>query len=189
MKKTIKIIGRIILEIRRWRNRDRLPELVGEVMQTPYWGGVELPILVRNTGRAAARHCRYCRRQQFRMDRGEAHTAATTVTWYATDSFDVATGGVEKQLTAYATTDPCPRLVLMDINGTTQDRRFEAVLVCRDRFGTFYRFMLVDGQDPAMDMWRESPLDRMFRRKPPEWTQWVQLPDKVESRQWTARFA
>lgn len=189
VKKTIGVIGQVIREIRRWRNRHRRPDLAAEVTQTPYWGGVELPILVRNTGSAAARDCRYCRRQHFRMDRGQSQAPAQAVTWYATDAFDLPMDGSERRLTAYATSDSCPSLALTGIHERTPDGRFEAVLVCRDRFGTCYRFGFVDGGDPVVDSWRASPFDRLRRRAPPEWTGWLQLSARVENRQWTTRLA
>lgn len=156
----------------------------------PYWGGIELPIVVRNTGTAVARDCRYCRRQQFSMDRGETTAPAIAVTWYATGSFRVPVDGASERLVAYATTDECPRVVLDGIPQTAiADSKWEAAIACRDRFGTCFRFRFLDGLNSGVDVWREPILIRRRHAEPPDWTTWLQFPAKVENRAWTARFA
>lgn len=188
--KVVRLVARLIREARRWRNRHSRPSLTGEVVQVPYWGGVRLPVRVRNTGQTAARDCRYCRRQRFTMDRGGSGGRITAVTWYATSSFDVPVDESGKELVAFATTDPCPRLILADIpEAPGWENRFEAALVCRDRFGTFYRFRFADGEDPRVETWTAGLLNGLFPQAAPEWTQWVQMPTHIENREWTARFA
>jgi hypothetical protein len=122
------------------------------------------------------------------MDSGGARSSLSALTWYSTDAFDVAAAGAGTRQIAFATTDPCPRVVLADMLNAAPEGRFEAALVCRDRFDTFYRFKFVDAQEPLLDTWRARSLDKLLGREAPEWTKWVSLPGRVENREWTSRF-
>jgi hypothetical protein len=186
---TFRTLGFIVREVRRRRARRLPPHLLAEVLKTPYWGGIELPVLIRNTGRAAVRDCRYCRHQRFEMDRGPDDSPAEAVVWYATDSFEVALGESGTRETAFATSDAWPQIVLSDVlTSAAQESRFLAALVCRDRFGTCYRFKIVDGQEIAMDRWSQPLLNGVISRAPPEWTKWLETSGRVENRVWAARF-
>jgi hypothetical protein len=194
LRAIFKTIAFVVRTIQRWRSRHSHPHLVAEVAKTPYWGGVELPVDVRNVGQAAARDCRYCRRQRFTMDRGPDEPAGSAVAWYCTDSFDLPAGGSSVRHAAYATTDDCARIVLSDVPvPAEQYGRVVAALVCRDRFGVHYRVTAVDGRELTTDRWEEPLLNgllpRPVRREPPEWTAWVKLPARIENRSWTAGFS
>jgi hypothetical protein len=182
-------IAFIVRQVRRRRARRRPPHLVAEMLKTPYWGGIELPVLIRNTGRAAVRDCRYCRHQRFEMDRGPKGSPVEAVVWYATDSFDVALDESGTRQTAFATSDAWPQIVLSDVlTSAAQESRFLAVLVCRDRFGTCYRFKIVDGQEIAMDRWSQPFLNGVIGRAPPRWTKWLEACERIETRVWAASF-
>jgi hypothetical protein len=189
---TFKAIAFLFRALRRRRARRHPPHLVAEVLKTPYWGGIELPVIIRNTGQAAALDCRYCRFQRFSMDRGSEGPPSTALAWYTTDSFEVPTGESGTRQIAYATADACPQVVLSDVvAGEAPNGHLVAALVCRDRFGTCYRFSVVDGGEVKVESWRDQMLSHtiVFRREKPEWTGWLELPERVDSRLWVARFA
>src|SRR5689334_6281945 len=110
--KVIRAIGALIGEVQAWRNRRVMPALTVTLGRTPYWGGLDLPVVVRNTGPLALRDCRYCRRQRFLMDPGGGSSSPAAEVWYATDAFDLPKDGPSRQVMAFATTDACPRVAL-----------------------------------------------------------------------------
>jgi hypothetical protein len=171
----------------RWQSRGSRPHLVFESIRAPYWGGAELPVVVRNIGTSPARECRYCRYQRFTMS-GKPPSAATC--WYVTEAFKAPVDGHEQRQTAFATRDACPRIALQDLLGSGEtDSSATHAIVCRDRFGTHYRFRLNLGADAQPDVWRWTVMDHLLRRAPPMWTRWAECPRAVETREWSAQFS
>lgn len=175
----------MLWEVQRWKSSSVHPTLQIESKDSAYWGRVDLPLTVVNEGGRAAVDCRYCQYRVFSMG-SPGDSAPNAVAWYLTDSFTVPAAG-RRSVKAYAGEERCARVVMSGlIDGPLDATSYAEALVCRDRFGTLYRFL--PAQTGGMETWRATTLDRLMRRQAPAWTAWLDYPPVVETRAWTSVF-
>lgn len=177
----------LVWELQRWRSSSAHPMLRIERREPVHWGKMDVPLTVVNDGSRGAQECRYCQYRIFSMSNpGVGGPASNAVAWYLTDSFSIPAGG-SRAVKAHVSQDRCGSIVMGDlVDGPLDATSCAEALVCRDRFGTLYRFF--PGRDGEMETWRATTLDRLLKREPPAWTAWLGYPSTVQSKDWTPRF-
>jgi hypothetical protein len=177
----------LLWELQRWRSGSAHPMLRVERRDSAHWGKMDVAATIVNDGARAAKDCRYCQYRVFSMSNpGAGGPASNAIAWYLSDSCSVPAGG-SRPVKAHVSQDRCALIIMGDlVDGPLDATSCAEALVCRDRFGTLYRFS--PGRDGDMEVWRATTLDRLLKREPPAWTAWLGYPSTVSSRAWTPRF-
>jgi hypothetical protein len=122
--------------------------------------------------------------QQFTMAGLEgSEPSFTRRRWYGSNTFSVRSGKTART-EAILTLDDCCREVLDDLLVPEGDEGMAIdAIICRDAAGTCYRF-LPNGPQETADRWCPGLLDRLRRRAPPRWAEWVRRSAVVAPISW-----